>query len=291
MTRRGTGWWGMIGAALVAATPAPAVPAATPAGTTIANTAQLTLVAAGAAPVTLDSNTVTIAVDALVEAAIAADVPTAPVATAPQPLAFTVANPGNAVTVYRLAAAADRDGVTVATIAADTDGDGRYDPATDRPVSTVTLAPGAQQRIFVLASGALAPGAAITATAVADTPAAATVGATGGRASATVRLVDAATPAARLDKAQSVAAPGGGARAVAGAIVTYTLTARFARDCAAAEVSDAVPDGMRFMPGSIMLDDQPLADAGRLDGTTVRIALGDMPAGAVRQIRFNAIIL
>ena len=279
-------------AVAVAVTAARPVPAATPAGHRIANTAQLILRSDTAGPVAIDSNTVTITVDALVEAAIAAEHPTASIADPQfQPLAFTVANPGNAPTAYRLEATADRDGLTAATIAADTDDDGRYDPAIDRIVTAVTLAAGAQQRIFVLASGALAPGAAITATATAETPAAATVGATGGRASATVRLVDAATPAARLDKAQSVAAPDGGTRAVAGAVVTYTLTARFARDCAAAEVSDAVPDGMRFVPGSITLDDQPLADAGRLDGTTVRIALGDMPAGAVRQIRFKAIIL
>ncbi|MEH3120670.1 MAG: hypothetical protein PGN16_01625 [Sphingomonas phyllosphaerae] len=279
-------------AIVTAVTAAHAAPAATPAGQRIVNTAHLTVRSGTAYPVAIDSNTVEIAVDALVEAAIAPERPTASIADAqPQPLAFTVANPGNAPTAYRLSAATDRDGLTVATIAADTDDDGRYDPAIDRIVTTVTLAAGAQQRIFVLAGGALAPGAAITATAVAVPPAAATVGATGGRASATVRLVDTAAPAARLDKAQSVAAPGGGTRAVAGAVVTYTLTARFARDCAAAEVSDAVPEGMRFVPGSITLDDQPLADAGRLDGTTVRIALGDMPAGAVRQIRFNAIIL
>ncbi len=288
MTRRAAGWWVTIVAALSVAH---AASAATPAGTTITNTARLTFTAGTASPVTLDSNTVTIAVDALVEAAITAERPTAPVASAPQPLAFTVANPGNAATVYRLRAAADRDGITVATIAADSDGDGRYDAAIDRIVTSVTLAAGAQQRIFVLTDGKLVSGATITATATADIPATAAAGATGGHASATTRLVDAATPAAQLDKAQSVAAPGGGTRAVAGAVVTYTLTARFARDCAAAEVSDVVPGGMRFVPGSITLDDQPLADTGRLDGTTVRIALGDMPAGAVRQIRFNAIIL
>ncbi|MFK3890434.1 hypothetical protein [Sphingomonas sp. NPDC079357] len=287
MARRGTGWWGTIVAAL-AATP---LAAATPAGTTIANTARLTLVVGDATPVTLDSNTVTIAVGALVEAAITAERPTVAIATTPQPLAFLVTNPGNATTVYRLGAAADHDGVTVTTIAADSDGDGRYDPARDRIATTITLAAGAQQRLFVLASGTLTSGTAITATATADTPAATTVGTTGGRASAAVRLVETTAPAARLDKAQSVAAPGGGVRAVTGAVVTYTLTARFARDCAAAEITDAIPDGMRFVPGSITLDDQPLADSGRLEGTTVRVALGDMPAGAVRQIRFNAIIL
>lgn len=289
MTRRGT-WRGMTIVAALAA--APAAPAATPAGLKITNTARLTLTAGAADPVVVDSNTVTIAVDALVEAAIAAERPTVEIAGAsPLPVVFTVANPGNAPTVYGLGAVADRDGVSVATIAADTDGDGRYDPAIDRTVTTVTLAPGAQQRIFVLAAGTLAAGTTITATATADTATDTIVGATGGRASATVRLVAGDTPAAQLDKAQSVAAPGGGTRAVMGATVTYTLTARFSRDCTAAEVSDAVPEGMRFVPGSIMLDGQPLDDAGRLDGTTVRVALGDMPAGAVRQIRFNAIIL
>lgn len=284
--------------AIVAAmTVATAAPAQTRTGTRIANTARLSLTDGGDAAVVIDSNTVTIAVATLVDVAIAADRPTAPVAAiTPQPIAFTLTNPGNASTTYRLDAVADRAGIVVTAIAPDSDGDGRHDPAIDRPSATMTLAPGASARLFVLIDGALAAGAAITATATATADADATLGPSSGRAGATVRLFDDAEPAALLEKAQSVAAPGGGMNAVAGATVTYTLTARFARDCAAVELDDAVPAGTRFVPGSITLDDRPVSDAAdddaaRFDGATVRVTLGDMTAGTVRSIRFKAIIL
>lgn len=295
VTVRNAGMVMAIVAGLAAALPARA---ATPAGTRIANTARLTLTPDNAAPLAIDSNTVTITVDPLVDAAIVAERATTEIAAAAAatPVAFVVGNPGNAATVYRLAATADRDAIHTATIAADTDGDGRYDPAIDRPVAAVTLAAGATQRIFVLAGGALVDGAAITATVTADRADGTTLGTTGGTAAATARLAATAAPAARLDKEQAVVAPDGGSRAVSGAIVTYRLTARFARDCAAVELSDAVPVGTRFVPGSIALDGQPLSDraaddAGRLEADTVRVALGDMPAGAVRTIEFKAIIL
>ncbi|WP_394648932.1 hypothetical protein [uncultured Sphingomonas sp.] len=294
MTMRSAGVMMAIVAGLTAA---PGAQAATPAGTRIANTAHLTLMLAGDAPLTIDSNTVSITVDPLVDAAIAAERPTVEIGAQPQPVPFVVGNPGNAATTYRIDARTDRDTVGVALIAVDADGDGRYDPARDPATTSVTLAPGANQRIFVLTTGTAADGATITATAIADAPAGTMLGTTGGRAAADVRLIaPGAAPAAQLEKAQSVASPGGGTRAVRGAIVTYTLTARFTRACAAVDLSDTVPAGTRFVPGSIALDDQPLSDAadgdaGRLDGDTVRVALGDMTAGAVRTIRFNAIIL
>ncbi len=296
MTMRNAGVMMAIVAALTAA---PGARAATPAGTRIANTAHLTLLLAGDVPLAIDSNTVSITVDPLVDAAIAAERPTVEIGAQPQPVSFVVGNPGNAATTYRIDARTDRDTVSVALIAvdADGDGDGRYDPARDPATTSVTLAPGANQRIFVLTTGTAADGTIITATAIADASAGTMLGTTGGRATADVRLIaPGAAPAAQLEKAQSVASPGGGTRAVRGAIVTYTLTARFTRACAAVDLSDTVPAGTRFVPGSIALDDQPLSDAadgdaGRLDGDTVRVALGDMTAGAVRTIRFNAIIL
>jgi uncharacterized repeat protein (TIGR01451 family) len=297
MTLRMAMRMGVIAAGLSAATTAfAAPPATTPAGTQIANTARLTLAGADADPLVIDSNTVTIAVDTLIDAAIVADRPSVTVTAAtPLPVPFTLANPGNAAATYQLGARADRDGVTITTIVADVDGDGRYDPAVDRALGAITLAAGASQRLLVLVAGAV-DGATVTATATTTATGDAVLGSSGGRATATARLVAGDGPAARLDKAQAVAAPDGSARAVSGATVTYTMTARFARDCVAVELSDAVPEGTRFVPGSIALDEQLLsdgadADAGRLEGTTIRVTLGDMPAGAVRSIRFKAIIL
>ncbi|TCP34764.1 hypothetical protein [Sphingomonas sp. BK235] len=282
--------------------------AGTPAGTQIVNTARMTV--AGDTPRAIDSNTVTVAVDAVVDVALVAEVASVALnAAATLPVAFTVTNRGNAPATYDLTAAVDAAGATVGAIVPDVDGDGRYDPAIDRGDAAVTLAPGASARVFVLVAGATVAGTVTaTATARAGTgapgtllPAAgpagsdAVVGTTSARASATSRLV-AETAAARLDKAQSVVAPDGSTRAMVGSVVTYTLVARFARDCPAVEVSDAVPEGTRFVAGSITLDDQPVSDAtdadpGRLDGAAVRVALGDMPAGATRTIRFKAIIL
>jgi uncharacterized repeat protein (TIGR01451 family) len=281
--------------------------AATPAGTRIVNTAQLTV--AGDTPRAIESNTVAVAVDALVDVALAADAASVALSgAAALPVGFIVTNSGNASATYDLSAAVDA-GASVAAIVRDVDGDGRYDPAIDKGDASITLAAGAAGRVFVLVAGAVG-GATVTAIVVARAgsgaagtllPAAgpsgadAVVGTTGARATATSRL-DAEATAARLDKAQSVVAPDGSARAMVGSIVTYTLVARFARDCPAVEVSDAMPEGTRFVAGSITLDDRSLSDSSdgdvaRLDGSTVRVALGDMPAGATRTIRFKAIIL
>ncbi|MGK6322005.1 hypothetical protein ACMGDM_02855 [Sphingomonas sp. DT-51] len=296
----------MVAAAWTLAAPARA---GTPAGTQIVNTAWLTLASDADTPRAIDSNTVTVAVDALVDVAIAADQASVTIAGEPTPVGFTMINRGNAPGGYVVTATIDVTGASIAAIVADADGDGRYDPAHDRGDAAVTLSPGESRHVFVLVAGA-GNGATVTATATARAgtgqpgtllagagPAGtdAVIGATTGRASASSKLIVGGA-AAQLDKAQSVVAPDGSARATVGAIVTYTLVARFARDCPAVEVSDAIPAGTRFVAGSITLDDQPLsdggdADTGRLDSGTVRVALGDMPAGATRTIRFKAIIL
>jgi len=294
----------VIAAALSLAAPSRA---ATPAGTRIVNTAQL--IVAGDAPRAIDSNTVAVAVDALVDVTLSADAASVAVTgAATLPVAFTVTNSGNAPARYDLTATADL-GASVTAIVPDVDGDGRYDPAIDKGDATVTLAAGASAHVFVLIAGA-ASGATVSAAVAAHAgggaagtllPAAgpagadAVVGTSGARASATSRLT-ADPAAARLDKAQSVVAPDGSARAVVGSVVTYTLVASFARDCPAVEVSDVVPEGTRFVAGSMTLDDRPLSDGAdgdvaRLDGSTVHVALGDMPAGTTRTIRFKAIIL
>ncbi len=217
----------------------------TAAGTRIANTAQLTLVSADADPLIIDSNTVTIAVDALVDAAIVTDRASVTISgTAPLPVAYTVTNPGNAAATYQLTASADSDGVIVIAVTGDDDGDGHYDPAVDRALTAITLAPEESRHVFVLVAGAV-DGATVTAIATVTAVRDAVLGSSGGRATATATLVAGDGPPARLEKAQAVAAPNGGARAVSGATVTYNMTARFARDCAAVELSDAAPEAAR----------------------------------------------
>jgi hypothetical protein len=289
----------------LAASPAAA---ATRAGTTITNTASLRVGDTAGQP----SNTVALTVDQLLDVTVAAAVPSQPVdaAAARQVVAFVVGNPGNGDTGYALAGTVAGGG-TVAGVAIDADGDGRYTDAD--PVATeVTLAPGESRRVFVLVAGASATGPELSvqlaATAQAGSGAPGTVlpgaganggdavvGQTGARAAAQTALLPGAV-AASLVKSQTVLAPGGSSRPVPGAIVTYRLEARFAEASRAAEISDAIPDGTAFVPGSLQLDGVALSDAadgdaGRVDGAGVTVALGDVAAASTRTVQFQVRIL
>ena len=203
-------------------------------------------------------------------------------------------------------------GGTVVALAADSDGDGRLSDADERLTDrTAALAPGgALPLLAVIALAAEAPAdAAITLAARAVTGAGspglafagrgdggsdAVVGPTGAQASIATTALAAAT-APRLIKTQSVAAPGGGSAPVAGAIITYSLEARFTGPASAARIDDDVPVGTRFVPGSIVVDGRPLSDAAgddaaSFDGARVSVALGDVAAATTRSIQFQAII-
>jgi uncharacterized repeat protein (TIGR01451 family) len=289
---------------------AAAAAATTPAGTRIANTARLST-AAGA----VSSNTVTLAVNEMLDVTIAAavratDVPADDAVVA---VAFDVANAGNADGAFAIGASVDDATVAIAGIAADGDGDGRYDPAVDAALSpaSLTVASGARRRIFVLVRGAGRAPRDVTVTATATAAKGhgaaglvlagagtdgvdAIVGTNGASASAATLLVP-AVAGPRLDKSQSVVAPDGSSRVMPGTIVTYRLEARFPAATAAAEVSDAIPAGTRFVPGSVTLDGRVMTDAtdgdaARFDGAAIHVALGDIAAAATCTIQFKAVI-
>lgn len=99
---------------------------------------------------------------------------------------------------------------------------------------------------------------------------------------------------AQLVKTQSVTDPAGGARAIPGAIVTYSLEARFGAGVGVkqAVISDAIPTGSTYVAGSLTLDGAPLSDAadtdaGRLAGDSIEVGLGDVAAPAVRTVTFK----
>lgn len=295
---------------VAAALPTPlAAHPATPAGTRIANTARLV-----ADRVAIDSNTVTLAVDEVLDVAIVAQAGAIDIADAAiVAVGFDVTQLGNAAGTVMVAGTADDAAATVAGIAADTDGDGIYDAGKDMTLTggAIALAAGERRRIFVLVSpgAASARRIAVTATATvqkgsgaagtviaAAGPAGvdAIVGTTGAQAAATTLLVR-ASARPRLDKSQSVVAPDGSARVMRGSIVTYRLDAHFPDTAIAAEVADAIPAGTAFVPGSITLDDRPVSDAAdgdtaRFDGAVVRVALGDITTPTTRVIRFQAMI-
>ncbi|WP_277970101.1 hypothetical protein [Sphingomonas echinoides] len=295
-------------AAVLAATPALA---ATQAGSAIANTATLTATTDGGAPQSLRSNTVTLTTAEILDVAIAADRATAETRGGETAaVGFVVTNTGNGQEDYTVVFGSGSSGVAVDRLVIDSDGDGVYTAATDRPLApgtAVSLAPGQKTRIFVLLDGAQVGAAAtITATATARTgsgapgtvyPAAgdaggdAVVGATSATASATTQLgPTAGVP--MLAKSQSVLSPDGGARAVPGAIVTYRLLASFPTATRGVVIDDAIPAGTTYVAGSLKLDTVSLSDAsdgdaGSASASAIRVALGDVPAAASRDIQFS----
>ncbi len=284
-------------------------PATTAAGTRIDNTASLAFGQADDAR-RVTSNTVSLVVDERLDVTIAADhaVLAVVAADAVLPAGFMVANTGNGAGAFALAASADRD-MIVAGLAIDSDGDGAYDAARDAVLAggTITLAAGERRRVFVLVRNAVQAGGrvalSVTAAKGHGTPGTvvagagqgggdAIVGPTGASATAATTLVGGADAAPRLDKFQSVVAPDGTPRARPGAIITYRLEARFAGPTPAVAITDAIPAGTVFVPGSITLDGRPLTDAAdadlaAFDGSTVRVAIGDVAAAGVRTVQFQ----
>ena len=272
-------------------------PAGTPAGTQIVNVAELRY-GPPDARVTTTSNSVALRIDATIDVAIVAREPALTVAPGATgiPVAFEITNRGNAPATFALTAEAGGQAVP---LAAD-DGDGIYDPARDRDTS-ITLAPGQTGRGFAILAGPVTAETrvAMTATATSGTgtpgtvlPGAgpdgvdAVIGTSGGRATAaSIVTVGAANPA--LVKSQSVTAPDGTSRATTGAIITYTLEARFPAPTRGAVVTDPVPAGTTYVANSITLDGTALSDTAALTGGTVRVTLGDIAAPAVRTIRFQ----
>ena len=89
--------------------------------------------------------------------------------------------------------------------------------------------------------------------------------------------------------------PSRSARAAVGAVITYTLDARFDAATAAVDIEDPLPAGTTIVADSLALDGRPLsdaadADAGEIAAATVRIRLGDVPAGAVHRVTFSVTV-
>ena len=288
--------------------------AQTPAGTVIPNSA-VAHYSIDAVTVETASGVATVKVDELLDLALSAASPTIAVPpTGPAAIPFVLDNRGNGHEAFILAAAASAGGVT--GFAVDVDGDGRFDPARDVVLGdgavTPSVAPGARLKLLALVKD-VGTGATLTLTAVAQTGSGtrgllvdrkgdgdsdAIVGDTTARASLALALTpQASTPAeAQLEKSQSVSASDGSTAPMPGATITYSLAARFPNGTArAAVVSDPIPDGTRYVAGSLTLDGAPLpdtagADQSSFDGTAIRVALGDVTGPANHTIMFKVII-
>ena len=317
-----------VGAAVLVLTPAAARAAGTIAGTDIVNMAQATYDApGGGAPVTIDSNIITIKVDELLDVTLVSsdpgDVIVAPGWTA-QVLTYQLTNSGNGSEAFTLSADTARPGdefdTTFEMVILDSNGNGVYDPGVDTiyapGANDPVLAPDESVTLFVLsaipAAAADTERAEIELAAVAVTGSGApgslfagqgdgggdaVVGSTGARdADSGFFLVQASDVS--LVKSATVTDPFGGSEPVPGAVILYQLVATTtgSGDLANLAIRDDIPADTTYKAESITLDGAPLSDAasdgdaGSFASGAIAVALGTVPGGQTRTITFQVTI-
>lgn len=303
---------------------APANAEGVSAGTLIENTATATY-DDGDGPKTVDSNTVTLRVDELIDVTVTS-LNSGPVAAIAGEvvLTFEVTNPGNGPEAYQLTAnpavAGNDFDTTVDNIAVDTNGNGTYEPGVDEiltaPETTAVLSPDETLTVFVIVtvpagvtdteeSDVELTADAVTGTGTPGTVFAgqgvdggdAIVGTTGASATATGELLVGIT-SVDLIKAATIVDPFGGDSAVPGAVVTFTITADVSGRGSVDDliVTDAIPAGTTYATGTLALDGAPLTDASgddageASDASGISVDLGTVAGGASHAITFNVTI-
>ena len=293
------------------------------AGTRIEGSAQASY-ATSTGTATIESNIVTLAVDEVLDVAVTSLDP-GPLTATPgtATLSFEVTNIGNGPEVFSLAAdpavAGNAFDVVVDSLALDTNGNGVYDPGIDqllaRPETTGTLAAGKMVTVFAnfaipaeaadgatsslrlqaqAATGSGTPGTLYAGKGVDGVDA--VVGLGSANASAKGSLI-VATAAVGLVKRATVIDPFGGSSALPGATITYTITASVSGTGPVEDlrVTDVVPAGTSYRPGSLALDGVGLTDAadddaGEVTATAVSVLLGSVPSGTARAVTFDVLI-
>ena len=307
--------------ALLTATPALASGVA--AGTLIENTASATYTS-GTGSQTVDSNTVSLQVDELLDVTIASqDSGSVAVSAGSAVLTFKITNIGNGPEAFLLSANPVVTGndftATITGIAYDIDGNDEYDPAVDYLLAAGEASPvldaDGTLTVFVLAStpsglanadlskinllaeavtGTGVPGKVFAGEGVDGSDAVA--GTTGADADADGSLV-ARVVSVALVKSATVLDPFGGDEVLPGAVVTYTITATVtgSGDVANLVVSDIIPDGTTYQPGTLALGTTGLTDAtdtdaGKGGSAGVAVDLGTVSAGTEHAIHFNVTV-
>lgn len=303
----------------------PAYAAGTLAGTDIQNIASATFDTAGG-PVTIQSNTVVIKVDELLDVTVAStdpgDVNTSPGATA-NVQTFRITNTGNGNEAFGLTANVANGGddfdPTLQQIVFDTNNNGVYDAGVDTVytsgVNDPVIAPDQSIVVFVITAtpsgvadtnraNVSLSAAARTGTGTPGTSFAgagqgggdAVVGSTTAQGTANGFLAVRATSVA-LVKSATILDPFGGNRPVPGAIVTYNLVATVSGTGTMNNlvITDPIPAGSQYQASSITLEAAALtdatdADAGRFTGTSIIVAAGNVPSGQTRTVTFRVLI-
>jgi uncharacterized repeat protein (TIGR01451 family) len=293
------------------------------AGTNIQNTATATYEVNGT-PDTVDSNTVTIRVDELLDVSVSwLDGGSVPIGGSGAILTFSLTNEGNGSEAFDLTALNSIGGndfnATVNFVAVDTNSNGIYDPGTDLIISggasTPAVNPDASLTIFV--SVALPGGQAdadasqlrLTAEAATGTGTAGTTfsGQGQGGGDAIVGLTGAddddlgalvvslgGSPLVALSKSGTVVDPFGGTQPVPGAIVTYSIVAQVSGTGSVDQLSvtDVIPTGTTYQAGTLTLDSASLtdaadADAGEADSSGISVDLGTVASGISHTVSFD----
>lgn len=302
----------------------PALAGGVAAGTLIENTATATY-DDGDGPKTINSNTVTLRVDELIDVTVTS-LNSGPVAAVPGEavLTFEVTNQGNGPEAFELladpAVAGNDFDTVVENIAVDTNGNGTYDPGVDvvltGPETTEILDPDETVTVFVIVT--VPDGVTddqesdveLTANAVTGTGAPGTsfdgqgegggdaiVGTTGASASALGELVVGIT-SVDLVKSATIVDPFGGTSAVPGSVVTFTIIANVAGSGSVDGliITDAIPDGTTYSAGTLALEGNALTDASgddageASDAAGITVDLGTVAGGTSQSVTFNVTI-
>ena len=309
----------VIAVAAVAAASAPAVASGVPAGSLIENTATATYTANSTSQ-SVDSNTVSLTVDEVLDVAVASQESGLVPATSTAVLRFKVTNTGNGPEAFTLTANPAVTGnafdAVVTGIAIDVNANGIYDAGIDTALANGAASPvlAADQPLDVLVLISIPASAAGNATSKVELSAAAltgtgapgtlfagagvsggdaVVGGSNAQANAQATLV-VNKAAVSLVKAASIADPFGGARPVPAAIITYSIVASVTGSgtVTGLTINDPIPAGTTYQRGTLTLEGATLtdaadADAGQGSAAAVAVALGDLVAGATRTVTFK----
>ncbi|HSF12368.1 MAG TPA: hypothetical protein VLA50_05285 [Erythrobacter sp.] len=294
------------------------------AGTLIENTAVASY-DDGAGARTINSNTVTVRVDELLDVTLTSLDP-GPITTRPGDavLTFELTNQGNGPEAFRFTAnpavAGNDFDVVVRSIAIDSNGNGVYDEGVDQiltaPETTAILAPDMVLTVFVLvtvpvdAADAEISNVDLTAEAVTGSGAPGTVfagqgvdggdaivGTTGAIATARGALI-VGVANVELIKSVTLRDPFGGTSAVPGTIATFTIRAEVTGTGTINDlvITDLIPEGTTYAPGTLTLDGAALSDAedgdagSASDTAGIAVDLGDVVATANRSVTFDVVI-
>lgn len=290
------------------------------AGVLIENTATASYTA-GTTTGTVQSNKVTVRVDELLDASLAGLTSTLSASpSAEAVLTYSLVNTGNGPEAFILSAnpvVTGNDFDTLITgIAIDSNANGSYDPGVDQILAagaaTPAIDPDGALKVFVIvsvpadaadgkssqvslwaeaATGSGVPGTAFASAGVGGGDA--VVGQSGAKTRAEDSL-KVRTANVTLSKAATVLNPYGNSQPIPGAIISYRIDAEVLGSGSVDNltVSDVIPPGTTYEPGSLKLDNTALsdaedADAGSASANGIAVHLGTTAGGATRSVTFK----